>query len=183
MIIFIIQSLFWVLLAFVIGLLLGRYIKRRLFNSKEVKRDDVTNSKQAKAPPAPAPKPSPAVSSNQEKKVAVPAENGFGTNNISGISHDNLQIIEGIGPKMQSVLNENGIQTWQDLSGKTIPDLQGILNKYGNKYKIIQPATWVEQAKLAAEGKVNELITLQKVDGASKLEKMLNKGKKSSKPR
>ena len=45
---------------------------------------------------------------------------------------DNLQIIEGIGPKMESVLKENCITSWTNLASQSNEDLQAILNKYGD---------------------------------------------------
>jgi len=98
---------------------------------------------------------------------------------IPGIDADNLQIIEGIGPAMEKVLHENGIDSWRELGRKSEQDLRAMLDKYGGKYKIIQPGSWIEEARLAAEGKVDELIHLQKLDGISKLENMLGASRMS----
>ena len=99
---------------------------------------------------------------------------------ISGIDSDeNLQIIEGIGPAMEKVLKENGINNWRDLASKSEMDVQTILDSYGDKYKLMQPASWITEAKLAAAGDVTELIRIQKVDGISKLEKLMGKNAKS----
>ncbi len=95
---------------------------------------------------------------------------------IGDIQSDNLQIIEGIGPKMESILHENGIISWSVLASKSEQDLRDILDQYGDKYRIINPESWIEQARLASEGKVDELIALQKKDGVSKLEKMIHAG-------
>ncbi len=100
------------------------------------------------------------------------------------LKSDNLQIVEGIGPKMESVLHENGVTTWSDLSGKSEDDLRNILNKYGDKYRIIYPSSWSAQASKAAAGDWEGLISLQKsLDGGkgntgnnstdSKLEKLM----------
>lgn len=80
----------------------------------------------------------------------------------AALKADNLQVIEGIGPKMESILKENDVNTLAALAGKSTDEVQGILNKYGDKYKIIDPGTWVQQAGLAASDKWEELITLQK---------------------
>ncbi len=100
------------------------------------------------------------------------------TSPFSSIENTNLEIIEGIGPKMAEVLNENGIHTWSDLSGKSFADLRATLDKYGDKYKIIDPSTWINEAKLAAAGDWRGVIDAQKADGSeSKLEKyMVTKG-------
>ncbi len=78
------------------------------------------------------------------------------------IGTDNLQIIEGIGPKMQEVLNENGINTFAQLATYSPEALRDILNKYGDKYRIIDPNTWPQQAQLANDKAWNDLIELQK---------------------
>ncbi|MEE9438178.1 MAG: helix-hairpin-helix domain-containing protein [Saprospiraceae bacterium] len=84
----------------------------------------------------------------------------------SGLKLDNLQLIEGIGPKMEEVLKENGISDLAILGSKSSADIQAILDKYGDKYKIMNPKTWPQQAKLGADGQWNELIVLQKkLDG------------------
>ena len=75
---------------------------------------------------------------------------------------DNLQVIEGIGPRMESVLDENGIHSWQQLSQYKGTAIKVILDKYGSKYTMINPKHWPAQAALAAEGKWEELIAYQK---------------------
>lgn len=79
---------------------------------------------------------------------------------------DNLQIIEGIGPKMNEVLNENGITTWDVLAAAPLDKLKGILNKYGDKYKIIDPTDWARQAKFAADRNWEGLMKYQSDDGS-----------------
>jgi len=81
----------------------------------------------------------------------------------SGVKNDNLQIIEGIGPKMESVLKENGVSTFADLADQNPDSLRAILAKYGDKYtKIIDPTTWAQQASYGAKGDFDGLIDLQK---------------------
>ena len=80
------------------------------------------------------------------------------------LKEDNLQIIEGVGPKMAAVLNENHISTWGDLAGKTSDGLRQILSseQYGRKYQIIDPESWPQQAALANQGNWDRLIAMQK---------------------
>lgn len=80
----------------------------------------------------------------------------------SKITANNLQIIEGIGPKMEGVLKENGINTHADLASKDHNELNAILAKYGDRYKIIDPTTWAQQARYAADNDYDGLIDLQK---------------------
>ncbi len=102
------------------------------------------------------------------------------------LSADNLQIIEGIGPKMEEILQASGIKNWKDLAGKTPLELRGLLDEVdASKYKIIDPTTWSDQAQLAEDSKWEELIAMQKTldtgktnainETDSKLEKMMIK--------
>jgi len=103
----------------------------------------------------------------------------------AGLKPDQLQVVEGIGPKMESVLKEKGINNWADLASNSPEDIRAILDSYGAKYKIIDPITWPEQASLARDGKWEALIARQKeLSGGtmevsnvtdSKVEKMLIK--------
>lgn len=81
---------------------------------------------------------------------------------FAALKEDNLQIVEGIGPKMNEVLNNSGVNTWSQLAAKSATDLRATLDTYSDKYRIIDPSTWSDQAKLATEGKWQELIDLQK---------------------
>ena len=98
----------------------------------------------------------------------------------------NLQVVEGIGPKLEEVLKEAGVETWKILSGAEEDQLRKILTDYNPNYRIHNPNSWPQQAKLASEGKWDELIEYQKfLDGGradegdfdtpSKVEKMAMK--------
>ncbi len=84
---------------------------------------------------------------------------------------DKLTKIEGVGPKIAEKLNEGGIMTFKDLSCATLEQLQGILDEAGPRYRMHDPGTWAEQAALAADGKWDELETLQdKLDGGKRVD-------------
>jgi predicted flap endonuclease-1-like 5' DNA nuclease len=72
---------------------------------------------------------------------------------------DDLVIIEGIGPKIAAILKENGIATFAKLAATDVAKLEQILRD--NKLQFAKPDSWPEQAKLAAEGKMDELKELQ----------------------
>jgi len=74
---------------------------------------------------------------------------------------DDLQIIEGIGPKVEGVLNNADIETYRRLADSNATELRGILDNAGPAYKVIVPDSWPEQAKLAAEGRWDELKEYQ----------------------
>lgn len=72
---------------------------------------------------------------------------------------DDLKLIEGIGPKISSLLNAAGILTFAQLAATPVADLQTILDKAG--LRLGDPATWPEQAALAAKGDMAGLQALQ----------------------
>ena len=65
-------------------------------------------------------------------------------------SSDDLQRIEGIGPKVSRVLNEAGITTFEALARANPADVQKTLNDAG--LRMMNPEGWIEQASLAAKG-------------------------------
>ena len=70
-----------------------------------------------------------------------------------------IEKIEGIGPKVSSLLNEAGIFTFAQLAGAELPKLESILD--AAKLQMMNPATWAEQARLAAAGDWETLDKLQ----------------------
>jgi len=59
---------------------------------------------------------------------------------------NDLTRINGIGPKVASLLNESGIRTFAQLAQTDVTTLQAILEKAGARYRLIDPTTWPEQA-------------------------------------
>ncbi|MEZ4896404.1 MAG: helix-hairpin-helix domain-containing protein [Saprospiraceae bacterium] len=84
------------------------------------------------------------------------------SNRYAAFTEDNLQVIEGIGPKMDEVLKANAIRTWGQLAAQTPEGLRAILDKSGSRYQIIDPTTWPDQAALANKGAWDDLIAMQK---------------------
>ena len=72
---------------------------------------------------------------------------------------DDLKKMEGIGPKVASILNLDGIETFSQLATTEVVHLRDLLD--GAKLPMIDPSSWAEQAALAAEGKWEELSALQ----------------------
>ena len=77
------------------------------------------------------------------------------------IKQDDLKMVEGIGPKIEGLLNEAGIYTWNDLATAPIEKVQEILDNAGPSYRIHDPATWAKQAELANNGEWEALETYQ----------------------
>lgn len=72
---------------------------------------------------------------------------------------DDLVSLEGIGPKVAKLLEANGITTFAALAAADLGHLREILDGAG--YKYMEPAGWVDQAKLAAAGDAEGLKKLQ----------------------
>lgn len=81
---------------------------------------------------------------------------------LAGFDAHNLQKIEGIGPKIASILNAHGIYTFADLAEAAVEELQKCLAEAGPRYRLANPETWPAQARLAADGKWLELDELQR---------------------
>lgn len=74
---------------------------------------------------------------------------------------DELEIIEGIGPKIAMLLYDSGIFTFRDLAITPVYKIQEILEQAGPQFARHDPSTWTQQAKLAAEGRWNDLEALK----------------------
>lgn len=72
---------------------------------------------------------------------------------------DNLIIIEGIGPKINQLLQSAGIFTFAQLAETDVEHLRAILAPAGLRF--IDPTSWIEQARLARDGKMEDLTALQ----------------------
>ncbi len=77
----------------------------------------------------------------------------------SPAASDKLTKIEGIGPKIQSVLNAAGIHTFAQLRDMDPEKIREILTDSG--IRLADPTTWPEQARLASLGKTDELKAYQ----------------------
>jgi predicted flap endonuclease-1-like 5' DNA nuclease len=77
------------------------------------------------------------------------------------IEPDNLKKIEGIGPKIAGILNENSIWTFAQLAQADVVHLKVILENAGPRFRLANPATWPEQAQMAAAGEWDNLKALQ----------------------
>jgi predicted flap endonuclease-1-like 5' DNA nuclease len=83
---------------------------------------------------------------------------------VAGIAprhHDDLEIVEGIGPRIAALLRGEGIATWRALAACSPARLREVLALGGPGFRIADPGTWPEQAALAADGRWAELKSLQ----------------------
>lgn len=94
-----------------------------------------------------------------EKKDEAPAKPK--AKKAKAPKQDDLKLIEGVGPKIESLLKEGGLDTWAKVGAATPEQIKEILEAAGSRYKMHDPTTWPKQAALAAEGKFEELKAWQ----------------------
>jgi predicted flap endonuclease-1-like 5' DNA nuclease len=121
--------------------------------AKETVKKAAVKEPVAKAPVAPKePVAKAAAVKPVAKKVAAP---------VVKTVKDDLTKIEGIGPKIAELLVKDGIVTFENLAKTEVAKVKAILDKAGSKFQMHDPATWAEQAKLAAAGNWEKLAKLQ----------------------
>jgi large subunit ribosomal protein L21 len=83
---------------------------------------------------------------------------------------DDLEVIEGIGPKMAQVLIDNGVTTFAQVAAAKVDDLTAMLKASGGRFSLASVATWAEQAALLRDGKMDEFkkLTDELVGGVRK---------------
>jgi predicted flap endonuclease-1-like 5' DNA nuclease len=59
---------------------------------------------------------------------------------------DDLEVVEGIGPKIAQLLRQHGITTFVQLASASPVEISAILQKGGPDFRIANPGTWPEQA-------------------------------------
>ncbi len=97
----------------------------------------------------------------QEEPVEVEEKAAAPSKPAKKVKPDDLKIIEGVGPKLESILKEGGITDLKVLSETPVDRLREILEEAGNRYKMFNPTTWPKQAELAAAEKWEELKAYQ----------------------
>ena len=82
------------------------------------------------------------------------------------VEADDLKKIEGIGPKISDILNDNGIFTFSDLAASDAEKIKKMLADAEGNFASHNPETWAAQAKMATDGKWDELKKWQdELDG------------------
>jgi len=152
---------FCVLIPLVVGVLsaIFGYLLGRLFNSnKKCENCDAYNRKVKDLESA--------LKACLESQIATkngPSFNAALAKSVFGrsIKENSLTVVKGIGPKIQSLFYKNNIRSWSALAECDIERCQEILDAGGNSFSMHDPATWPEQARLAAEGEWKELYDWQ----------------------
>ncbi|MEO1715363.1 MAG: helix-hairpin-helix domain-containing protein, partial [Bacteroidota bacterium] len=76
-----------------------------------------------------------------EAKASVDAPVLIASNHPEGKVATDLKIIEGVGPKIEELLKENGIQDWNDLREAEVEQLHEILISAGDHMRVHDPST------------------------------------------
>ena len=156
--------LWWLLAGFLLGWLCNWLLCKCCGNNKAstTATTSTVNANVAAAPKAAAfAAPAPAVAA---APVAVAAAIDFAAAKAAGISvkgADDLEVIEGIGPKICGLFHAAGQKTFAQVSQMTIQQMSKILDDAGPRFKLANPETWAQQAKLAANNQWAELKHLQ----------------------
>ncbi len=74
---------------------------------------------------------------------------------------DDLKKIEGIGPKIEQLLNQAGIYSFAALAKTPVERLRQILKEAGSRFRLADPTTWPRQAQMASEERWEELADYQ----------------------
>ena len=82
--------------------------------------------------------------SGEEAKLA---EGHDQARNAGGCPQDDLKVVNGIGPKMEGILNSFGIQTWEQLGAFKKADVEKVTEAINTFPGRIERDEWVAQAK------------------------------------
>lgn len=108
------------------------------------------------------------------KRLREPAPFDMAAAKAAGFSvkgPDDLEVIEGIGPKIAELLRKEGVATFARLAAMTGAEIKPMLERAGPNFRLADPETWPDQADLAARGRWRSLALLQKsLDGGKRQE-------------
>jgi len=92
------------------------------------------------------------IDKNESAPMNTNAISNINVNDNLDIKTDDIQVIEGIGPKVKELFHGQGITTWKAIADKSPEQLREFLAKGGDRYRIINPNSWPKQAQLLVEG-------------------------------
>lgn len=155
----------WILLAvFLIFLFFGLWIRARGKGVVKPEKDLINAVNEPRSQPRSKPvvlaAPNPQADLVSPAKLAVPVQ----------VRPDDLEIVEGIGPRIAAILKESGINTFAQLAAARPDELSAAMKAAGLRIPA-DPASWPEQARLAAAG---EWAALQKMQDRLKGGRMVD---------
>ncbi|NND93394.1 MAG: hypothetical protein HKN45_00910 [Flavobacteriales bacterium] len=74
---------------------------------------------------------------------------------------DDLKKIEGIGPKIEEIMNNGGVWTYASMAEASAGHLNDLILAVWPNNKVHDAGTWPQQAAMARDGKWDELKSLQ----------------------
>jgi predicted flap endonuclease-1-like 5' DNA nuclease len=74
---------------------------------------------------------------------------------------DDLEVVEGIGPKIAQLLRQHGVTTFVQLATASPAEISAILEKGGPNFRVANPGTWPEQASYCVRNDWAGLKSLQ----------------------
>jgi predicted flap endonuclease-1-like 5' DNA nuclease len=155
----------WIfIVVFLVFLLFGLWTRARGKGVVKPEKDLISAANEPRSQPRPKPAsmaaPEPQVEMQSSARLAAAAQ----------ARPDDLKIVEGIGSKIAAILKEAGISSFAQLAATKPSELRGIL-KAAEFRAPADPATWPEQARLAAAGDWEALQKLQeRLKGGRKVE-------------
>jgi len=157
---YIIELAIWVLLAYFIGCFIG-WLLRYLFGAKEVplpmRSEPMKTVSVPAAPPPPVPEIVPIP--KMPEPVVARMERPKGLSEARAGKADNLQRINGIGPKNERILHNLGFFHFDQLAEWTTEQISWVDNhlKFNGR---IGREQWVRQARMLANGEEDEFMRL-----------------------
>ncbi|MCB9119549.1 MAG: DUF4332 domain-containing protein [Caldilineaceae bacterium] len=129
------------------------------------KKEAAVEAPAVEAPAAEAPKKAAKKATAKKEAAAEPvvveATRAAAVVEAIAVTPDDLTVIEGIGPKIAELLAADGITTFAALAATPADRLKELLLAGGRRFAIADPATWSQQAALAASGDKAGLAALQ----------------------
>lgn len=102
-----------------------------------------------------------AIASRLVPEQAARAPQSPAASAVSGPRSQDLERVEGIGPKIAELLIAHDIFDLADLAAAPVERLREILGGAGKRFRLADPTTWPQQAALGARGLWDELAALQ----------------------
>jgi predicted flap endonuclease-1-like 5' DNA nuclease len=104
-----------------------------------------------------------------EKRVEIPMATAAPANQYKALSgffgkkivHDDLKLVEGIGPKIEELFHQAGLKTWAAMAQTEASKLKSILEAGGERFQMHDPTTWPAQCQMMVEDRWSELKTYQ----------------------
>ncbi|MEQ5792153.1 30S ribosomal protein S2 [Muricauda sp. NFXS6] len=122
-------------------------------SKKEDKKAEAAPKKEEKATEEKPAKKAEAAPTKEEK----PAEEEKPAKKEAKAKPDDLTKIEGVGPKAAEALIASGVKTYAELADADAEKVKEILTEASSTLAHLDPTSWPKQAKMAAEGKWDEL--------------------------